>query len=77
MVADYYGCRQFSNLIANFFGPLLRGDIFQPPSVDFISIITLHSYMLQIHGGPLCVASMYYCMHLCFDFLWVLIHAQI
>ena len=48
-------------------------EVFQPLSMVCISIIILHSYMLQIHGGPLCPFFVYCSIHLCFDFLWVLI----
>ena len=41
--------------------PFLRS-----PSLVCISIIILHSFMFQIHGGHLCAASMYCSMHLCF-----------
>ena len=45
----------------NFMGSPFVRDIFQPPYMVYVSIIILHSYMLQIHSGPLCAASMYCC----------------
>ena len=39
----------------------------------YILIIILHNYVLEIHGGPLCAASMLYTLYTRALTLWVLL----